>query len=181
MTDKINYMKIDTNQKKFICSAFGLLLILVLSWNLAFKKTWNTLIELRGVDNEMANSDISGKMVMELEKQLTEIRLTHKATQDSLKSELIFKKISDLSVMDRQVKIVQFPEVHLCKLNDYQIETMKLELEGNFTNLVQFIFDLENEPSIGGIASIHFRLDKDLKLDREYLRLDILIQNIKKM
>jgi len=174
-------MKIDTYQKKFICSAVGLLIILALSWNMAIKKTWTSLTELQEVNKEMTASDISEKTVADLEKQLSDIRLTHTATQDPLRSELIFKKISDISEMDKQVKILQFPEVHLTKLNDYQIGTMKLELEGSFQNLVQFIFELENEPSIGGIASIHFWLAKDFKLDKEYLRLDILIQNFKKM
>jgi len=174
-------MKIDTYQKKFICTAVGLLIILLLSWNMAIRPTWTCLTELNEVNKEMTSSDISEKTVADLEKQLSDIRLTHTAAQDPLKSELIFKKISDISELGSQVKILQFPEVHLTKLNDYQIGTMKLELEGSFQNLVRFIFDLENEPSIGGIASIHFYLDKDFKLNKESLRLDILIQNFKKM
>ncbi len=173
-------MRTDTYQKKFIISFAGLILILALSWNLAFRKTWNCYSELKEVNNEMNNIDISEKTVTELEKQLAEIRLTHVAIQDTLKSELVFKKISDLSVMDENVRIVQFPEVHQCSLNDYRIETTKLELEGNFINLLQFIYDLENEPSIGGISSIHFRLEKDYKQDKEFLKLDILVQNLKK-
>lgn len=173
-------MKIDTCQKKFIVSFAGLILILALSWNLTFRKTWNCYSALREVNSEMNNIDISGETVTELEKQLAEMRLSHVAIQDTLKSELVFKKISDLSVMDENVRIVQFPEVHQCLLNDYRIETMKLELEGNFTNLLQFIYDLENESSIGGISSIHFRLEKDYKQDKEFLKLDILVQNFKK-
>ncbi len=173
-------MKFESHQKKLALFSLSLLITLILSWSLAIKKTWNNYRDLKTISTELDNMDISDRMVRELEQQLAKTSLLQNAEADSSQSKLIFKKISDLIDLTGNIKIMQFPEVHRYMLNEYQVETMKLELEGDFFNLLRLIYRMENEHSIGEMASASFKIVKDYKQNKEYLRLIIFIQNLHK-
>lgn len=173
-------MKVQSHQKKLVLLSLSLLAALLLSWNLAVKKTWNSYRDLRVIRTELGNMDSSEKMVRELELQLAKTGLPQEAKADSGESKLIFKMISDLVGRAGGVKIMQFPEVHRCSFDECRIETMKLELEGDFFNLLTLVHRMENDPRIGEMASVGFKLIRDYKQNKQYLRLTIYIQNLHK-
>jgi len=173
-------MKLNSRQKKLIWLLSGFLLILFLSWSMSVKKTWNSYNELKEITASLDNMDISELMVRDLEQQLAQTKLIQSGETDSVSSKLIFKKITDVIDRTGKIRVIQFPEVHRYPVNNYQLETMKIELEGDFPDLLRLIYHLEKEHSIGEMASAGFKLVKDLKLNREYLRLTVFIQNLQK-
>ena len=170
-------MKISTHQKKLILTCAGIIIVLIISWSFAFKKTMVSYMDLNQLESELNDAQLSREQVLRLGTQLKTMRLTHGFAKDSVNSQLIFKRIADLSQQQKSLKIVSFPDVHCHELNKYTIETLQVELEGDYKELAKFILELENNASIGRLVSVGFKLHKDVRTKKEYLRLNVYIQN----
>ncbi len=155
--------------------------MIVLSWTMAFRKTWRNYANLKNMQTELTQAEYSKREVSRLEEKLSAMQQSYGVLADSTDAKLIFKRISDISNNHRGLKIVSFPEIHMQALKKYEVETLQVELEGDYKKLLSFIFDLEKEVSIGKLASLNFKLHKDLRSKKEYLRLKIYIQNSQKL
>ncbi len=173
-------MKTGVQQQRLKLLLPGMALILILAWAMAIRKTWDNYTELKKTETELNGTSISDAAIMELKQQLEKIKSKQDITEGALQPEQVFKKISDLCSRTGNTRIIQIPEVHQCTLDSYQIETMKMELEGSFSNLLRFLYNLEHEPSVGKIASADFSVTRDFKQKKEYLRLTLLIQKFHK-
>ena len=174
-------MKLNVFQKRLIIISLGILVVLVSSWSFAFKKTWVNYAEVQKMRSNLNNAELSQKTIAHLTKQLEGLQVNYKQTPDSSNAKIIFKKISDLSDKHKGLKIVRFPNVHTHQFKKYNIETLEIELEGDFENLLKFIHELETERNIGRIVSSSFDLHKDIRTKKEFLRLTVHIQNTQKM
>ncbi len=174
-------MKLNVFQKRLIIVSLGILVVLVSSWSFAFKKTWGDYAEIKRMESNLTNAELSQKTIAHLTKQLEGLQVNYKQAPDPSTAKIIFKKISDLSDKHKSLKIVRFPDVHVHQFKKYTIETLEVELEGDFENLLRFMHELETEKNIGRIVSSSFDLHKDVRTKKEFLRLTVHIQNTQKM
>ena len=62
--------------------------------------------------------------------------------------------------------------------NGYQVETRVAKLRGSFHGLVQVLYELEYQRSIGRLSSVRFALEEDRKQHRNFLFAYLYLQNI---
>ena len=172
-------MRLDTNQRKLAIWLPGILCIIILSWFLAIKKTITGYSELKYAETELNSIYNPEQTIRELKMQLNDIN-SRLNVSDSIQTDLIFKQIVDISKQTQNISIVQFPEVHYYELDDHLIETFRVELEGNYKSLLLFIYNLEKNKIAGKIISACFKVEKDFKQNKEFLRLTVYIRNFHK-
>ena len=173
-------MRTGAQQQRLKLLLPGMTLILILAWSMAIRKTLNSYTDLKKTETELNGTSISDATITALKQELKTIKSKQDAAEGALRPELVFKKIADLCSRTRNTRIIRIPEVHQYTLDGYQIETMKMELEGSFSNLLRFLYNLEHEKAVGKIASAGFSVVVDFKQKKEYLRLTLFIQKFHK-
>lgn len=64
--------------------------------------------------------------------------------------------------------------------NGYGIQTSIIKLAGTYLNLVQSVYDLEETPAVGRVASLNFVTETDRKTKKMTLHAYIYLQNIER-
>ena len=81
---------------------------------------------------------------------------------------------------DHHSVLREFPEASTAANGDLVVCTNVIVVEGQFSDLLQLVYQLEQKSDLGKIASVYYALRKDRKSKDMALTATIYIQNIKK-
>jgi DNA-binding FrmR family transcriptional regulator len=79
------------------------------------------------------------------------------------------------------ITINDIPEPIKIERNDYEIMTHTITLKGSFHSLVKFLYELEQNWSLGNTSSVKFYTQKEVRTKKKSLYLSIYIQNVKRI
>lgn len=163
-------MKISYKHKNIILCIFLTLLILI-SNQLAFKKTKNKIKTCKNYKEQLMLKDEAPSRIKKLENQLELFE-----SEDQFSSIDLLKTIS-LSCEKNKLKIIHFSKPKEQKEGTYLISNNIITVQGNFINTLKTISKLEE---YGTVKSLKFEKKRNIKTKQYILITNIEFQNISK-
>lgn len=169
-----------TYRLKLIILGVVILVFLIVSYNLALKKTFGLKSQCKEIEARLEQSKNAPQQIAIIKSKLEEINL--KAGDKSIDQinleELIIEHISSYSKQNNLV-LKEYPGIHNYSQQDYTTETCKLTVEGSFIKLLKLAYGIEQNFSYGKVSSLNFNTEKNYKTKKVELLLEIYVQNIK--
>lgn len=165
---------------------FVLILLLVLFFgNYIFKNTLGNTLQLKQDYEELlelsTNEIDYSNLLLNVKTQLSE--LDQLIIDDNIHAgqiqQLILEKI-ELLRKKYAINISRVPAPHQYQQGQYNVVTGVFELEGDYKELLSLIHELESQFSQANLASIQFKLKRNVLYNKKQLYATIYFQNIKK-
>lgn len=165
---------------KFILLGAGIILFLLISYNLAFKKTFSLKNEYKTIESRLEQSKNAPQQIALIKSKLEEIdkKVGGKSIDQINLEELIIEHISTYS-NSNNIVLKEYPGIHYFSQQDYTTETCKLTVEGDFIKLLKLAYGIEQNFSYGKVSSLNFYTEKNYRTKEIELLLEIYVQNIK--
>jgi hypothetical protein len=142
-----------TNKRKNIYLWFSSLLLLLLAHQFSIKKTLN----LRHANQLHQQSVTRATNIDEdIEKYKTQLASFNANAITSYSQENLLELLSTFC-LEHNLLIKGFPEPNQYEESTYDIIVNQIEVEGQFTDIVQLIYDLEYVHKIGSIVSLKYQ------------------------
>ncbi|WP_298537778.1 hypothetical protein [uncultured Algibacter sp.] len=153
-------------------------IILVLCYNLAISNTLNLKKSYESLKQEEISFKNTPKQLSLLKQKqkyydslLNKYHIHGNSIQNNLLKGLnTFSKKHDL-------KVIEFKQPHSFKNDDLTIKTYSFTIEGNYNNLLNLIYTLEQRTKFGEIINLHFERKKNFRLGKNYLQMRVLLKS----
>lgn len=158
----------------------ALLVIGVLLFAVAYKRSFRTTIETRAYINELEVKKSEAVLSQQTIKNLqTEISTVNKLLG---KENVSIEKVQQgfLNFFARKshnLAVQQIEEVYTFDHPDFSINTFRIDIKGDFISQLKFINALEKEFEDARLIHTHFELKKDLVTGKNELITTLLLQN----
>lgn len=166
--------------------SFILIFVLVLFFgNYIFKNTFGKTLQLKQEYEELlelSTTDIDySNLLININKQLEELDklIIDKNFHAGQGQQLLMEHIENLK-SKYKVNITGVPSPHQYQQGNYTVITSVFELEGSFVGLLSLINELETKFNQANLASVQFKLRKNILLNKNELYATVYFQNIKK-
>lgn len=169
-------------KKRLQLLGIGFVLVLFLVYTLALKKTIVAAKDCSAKEEKLALSK-------QLEKKIGALRL-QVAELDNIIGEMpdTSKKVMDLLLenitgfcSENNCILKEIPGTHQAVDANFEIETNFITVQGDFKNLLNLVYLLEQKKKTGGrVASVNFYSKKDFNTKRTALYLTLTVQHFKK-
>ena len=173
---------IKTYKSRFYCLIFGTLIFIFLSYHLAFKKTlceYRNFVKNKNQLELVKGAPIKLRLIEErlkaTEQELSLITETNKNYQINILSKSI------TIIGNKKLKIIDFPDLSSEISDGFTILTQQVTLQGSFIDLLNFLFVISKDPTIGYLRSVALYNQKDIRTGVVTLRMRIYFQSTKQM
>lgn len=158
----------------------GALLLLIVCYIFAIGETVNLYGNNSKTTQKLESLKNAPQQIAGLNKRLNFLnsRVKQYVREDDFEQDDILVSVSDFCKRNR-LKIIEFPKSTLKQKDDIVIETFNFTVEGNFTNLVKLIYDIEVVQKIGRVASLDFETQVDRRTKVKRLTVNIFLQNLR--
>ncbi len=160
---------------------FLLLAILALSviaiYSLAIKRTISVIGEHQDLQQKMELLKDAPGQIAAIETQLNQMEQLVANKEPLDLEQTLLEQVTAFS-QNHHLTLIEFPKTNVSLYQDYQIYINKIVLEGNFKDIVQFIYNAEQQRKTGEIASVQFKSTKDIRSKQKYLYAYLYFQNI---
>lgn len=167
-------MTIKTKNKLLVG---GFVLGLIICYQLAFSETFalkNEFDRLK-VEQELAEN-LPQKLAQlnQKKRQYNELLQSYQISETSLQNNMLqridrYAKINDLVIL-------KIEEPHVYKNQELTSKTYQIYLEGDFSNLLGLIYELEQQANTGQLVNVHFIKNTDYRSNKSSLEMLVLIQ-----
>lgn len=159
----------------------GFAIIFVLAYKFSFLKTIEISHQLKELKEEIkfnSQTTYNKEMLLGKEIYLDSILEKEKRNNSSIQNDLL-KKLNTYSE-DFSFKLIQFQEPHIFSLEDQTVtSSFQFTLEGDYKSLEILLFLLERENNFGKISHFNFTRNRDYRLQKEFLRCKVIVQNVR--
>ncbi len=164
-------------QNRLLLIILGLIFILLLSWNGAFKLTLREYHTIRQL--QISNYSLDGLIIkkQELLNEVTQLNAVLGISDNNNQTELVFEELVNTCKEYEKIRIVNYPELHQIDTNGYLTTTINVVFEGNYFDLLMLINKIESNKKIGKLVSVDLKKIFDFKKKKEFLNLTILLQH----
>ena len=174
-------MKNLSNKIKFYLVLAIAVLLLLLSFNLALKPTFNQANTLAETKQKIEKAKSAPEKIQVAEKQLQEMKEIVGSVENDyyVFQEQLLNTVVALSAT-HNVKIQQVKEPHVATINDYEVQTILINLKGGFSSITKVLDAFERKKNLGKISSVSYDLIQNKRLKVFILEASIYVQNFKK-
>lgn len=167
-------------QQKNIALVIGFLILVWISYVFSFSKTLDLKKRLNTLKNEAALLENSTLKIQQLSKENQYYDSILKAKQISSDKSFQNNLLTTInSYTDTtNVKVVEFKNPHSFRKNGSTMLTYSFSLKGNFNQITQLIYILEQQFKLGKIISVNYTKKRDYRKRKNYLECTILLQRI---
>jgi len=164
-------------QNRLLLIVLGSIIICLLAWNGAFKKTITTYSDVQLLRNSKSLMDQSSLRKQQLTSEINQLNSVLAIGENKIQTESVFEELVTTCESIGNIRILNFPDIHQIDVNGYKVTTVFASFKGDFSDLLALVYKLERNKKTGRLGSIDFKKSKDIKTGEEYLNLTILLQN----
>ena len=170
-----------TWRQKNIGLLAGTLLLALVAWSFALKKTVVLAGDCEEMEAKAALAKSAPEQIVDLKVELSGIdRVLGESYENNEEfQQLLLDKVSDYCQRKKLV-LKEFPQPEARLENDYLVETNRVVVEGRFESLLELVYELEQKERLGKVAGVQFLSKKELRTRKLQLTAAIYLQNIKK-
>lgn len=158
----------------------ALLIVGVLLFAVSYKRSFSKTLELFNYSDELdmkiREGEASQARIRLVQKELFD--LNHLLGKEHITVELVQQKF--LGFFDKYSKglsVKQIDEVYSFDHPDFKINTLKIELEGNYNSVLRFIHKAEKDFSEARIIYVSNHLEKNILTQKNFLITTLLLQH----
>lgn len=168
-------LKLTYKQKLKILPLVFLISLLLVYW-IAIRDTLKIHWELNALKQQMITAGEAPKQLSALSSRLNELnRMSGKSNADQGNDPLL-NFISTHSTASN--KLVNYLPLHFFQNQGYMIETRIGVFEGDYRNLLYFLFELEKNYAVGKVVSVKFETETNVKTEKRRLLMTLYIQSV---
>ncbi|MEZ5199167.1 MAG: hypothetical protein R2764_23130 [Bacteroidales bacterium] len=169
-----------TYKKKLQLIFIGALVMLFVVYHMAISKTLNRRSQCKELQGQLVTIENAPTQMAEIHSELT--RIGKIIGKENNKEDFRQKILEETTKFceNNKIRINEIPEPVVIDKNDYEIYTHTLVLEGDFQNLVRYIYELEQNLELSNVTSAKFYSAKEVRTKQKKLYLKLFIQNIQK-
>ncbi|WP_304145934.1 hypothetical protein [Mesoflavibacter zeaxanthinifaciens] len=167
-----------SKKQKNIVLIIGFVLTLFICYKLAINKTIHQKQQFDNLYKEILLFKNAPKQLSLLKQKevyydslLTKYQLYGSSIQNNL-----LKVINTFS-NDNNLKVVSFLEPHTITKNDLIVKNYEFVVEGNYNDINQLIYQLEQKTKFGEIINLHFEKKKNFRTGRLHLQAKVLLKS----
>lgn len=167
-----------TNKSKNIFALLGFVVVIIMAYHLAIKKT----IELKQEHDKLSQES---ELLKNIPRQLSILK-QKESYYDSVLSKYHLQgtsiqtnllKTINAYATDNDLKVIDFLEPHAIKTENLTVKTYLFTLEGDYSAIVKLIHKLEQETKFGEIINLHFEKKKNFRSGKDFLQAHVMIRN----
>lgn len=167
-------------KQKNIALIFGFILLLWIAHQLSFSKTLELKQQHTVLKEDAYLFENSSQKLRSLQREnqyydsiLKSKRIsTDKSFQNNLLSTI------NTYVDSTNIKVVSFENPHVFQQEEAEILTYSFTLQGNFNQITQLIYLLEQQFKLGKVISVNYLKKRNFRRRSDYLECTILLQRI---
>ncbi|WP_010518704.1 hypothetical protein [Croceivirga radicis] len=170
-------MKLD---KKNIILISGYIVLLIISYQVAIKKTIETYRQHKELDKDYNKHKTLPKKINSIlqEKENLELQRNKlKISQNLSRNGLIEYLSRETEIND--IKIISFNEPHTSIENNQTIFSFTFELKGSFLAMLKLLNKLENSGAYGTISHLQFETKRNFDQNKNELTVKTIVQQIR--
>jgi len=167
-----------TKQQKNILLLVVFFVAIYICYLLAISKTFEQKEQYNTLSKEVLLSQNAPKRLSLLKQKevyydslLTKYQLDGSSIQNNL------LKVINYYAEAHNIKVVSFLEPHTVIKNDLIIKTYEFVLEGNYNDINQLTYQLEQKTKFGEIVNLHFEKKKNFRTGKYYLQAKLLLRS----
>lgn len=167
-----------TARNKNIFLVIGFMIILFVSYKMAISKTMVLIDETKSLKAEellFKNTPKELSLLKQKQKYYDSIFNKHQLNGSSIQNNLL--KTINASAEQNNIKITSFLEPHVEHKDDLTIKTYQFVIEGDYNNLIQLIYQLEQKSKFGEIINLHFEKKKNFRTGKSFLEASVLLKS----
>lgn len=170
-----------TYKKKNRLLLIGAILFAMAVYSFALERTYHTYKDCTALEMQLKLAQDAPQKTITLEKRLAEMdALAGNQRGVGMNVQQVLLGSITSYCQNNNVVLREFPKTIETEEKDLLIETNVFVIEGSFSKLLTFIYQLEQKDKIGRIASLLFQTKKDFKTKSLSLTAMIYVQSIKK-
>ena len=167
-----------TKQQKNILLLVTVFVTLYICYLLAISKTLEQKKQYDSLSKEILLSQNAPKSLSLLKQKevyydslLTKYQLGGSSIQNNL------LKVINYYAEAHDIKVVSFLEPHTITKNDLVIKTYEFVLEGNYNDINQLTYQLEQKTKFGEIINLNLKKLKNYRTGKSYLQANVLLKS----
>lgn len=157
----------------------GFLLSLALAYNLAFSKTFALKKRINIMDEKTSSLEGSTLVPVNLEQRerfVDSILSFNKMKGNSVQNNLL--ELLNTKSESGNFTISDFKEPHTFSENGASTTSYQFTLAGNYDEIEQVIYSLEQEYNFGRIGHVHFEKKKDFRKGKDFLECFVILESL---
>ncbi len=165
-------------KKRFYLLICGSLIFILFCYKLAFKQT---LIEIAIAKENMIKLGTIKDAPIQLElldKRYYEIGGAFRSGQNGNNYEVLLLEKANALIKRSTLKITDLPKTEYFRKGGFVINTQQIVIQGSFVELLDFLYSIERDSTIGNISSVDFSRQKIGKSDLYKVKMKIYFQSI---
>ncbi len=159
---------------------YALLILTVLILFVAYKRVFSTTIETLNYRDELEQKiEFASKSDKEIREQQLRLSVLNKYIGEENNSVEKVQQgfLNFFAERSNGLKVIQIDEVLNYKHPDFEINTHRIVLEGDYSNAIRFIYELEREYNLAKLLNVNFTYSKNDSNSSAKLYTTLLIQN----
>ena len=158
----------------------GTVLLLLVAYWFSFRKTIEARQQNKTLTQQQQQIQSANFTIQQLQKQLAKTKVNESRVLGTFNQTVLFEKVSQFCESN-QLDILTFDEPKIVLTDDYEVTTNYIEVEGSFKSITELVYELEQQLKLGRMASVHYELEYNRKVKRDFLVGQLYVQNIENM
>lgn len=167
-----------SKKQKNIALIIGFISILILCFQLAINKTLQQKKQYNTLEKQellFKNAPKQLSLLKQKEVYYDSLLTKYQLDGSSIQNNLL--KVINAFAKDNNLKVVSFLKPHTIVENDLVIKTYEFVIEGNYNDINQLIYQLEQQTKFGEIINLHFEKKKNFRTGRYYLQARVFLRS----
>lgn len=155
----------------------GIFIVLILSYHLAIKNTFNLHSEFKNLQKEqLVSRQVPKQLAVLKRKDFVYDSILKKMNLNSSSIENDLLRNINTEVKIRNLKLISFNKPHIFIDKKITSTTQSFTLEGDFTNILKLIYKIEQGSRFGKIIHLTFEKKKNYKTNKYHLQATVYLQ-----
>ncbi|WP_417859366.1 hypothetical protein [Xanthomarina gelatinilytica] len=167
-----------TARKKNISLIIGFIVLLWVGYQVAISKTIVLVKETHQLEKEailFKNTPKELSVLKQKQKYYDSLFNKYQLNGSSIQNNLL--KTIHTVAEQHNIKVVHFLEPHIELKNDLTIKTYQFTLEGEYNNIIQLLYHLEQKSKFGEVLNLHFEKKKNYRTGNSFLEASVLLRS----
>jgi hypothetical protein len=168
-----------SQRNKNILLVVGFLLLILIAYNFAFSKTIALKKQVDTLEQKtksLSNYALLAANLEKREKFADSILNKNNINSSSIQNNLL--EFLNILSSDGNFTISDFNEPHTFSENGATITSYQFTLKGNYNEVLQVIYSLEQKYNFGRVVNVHFEKKRDYRKERDYLECSVIVESL---
>ena len=169
-----------TYKKKALYLLITAIVALFIVYKMAIKETVTKKRNYKEIKAEIEKAENAPSIIAGLNKRIEAYnKLLGEQNQQELSVRDLLLNYGTQYCHDTRAILKNFPEPHIYKSSNYEIETNTMVVQGGFIELLKMLYALETNNNFGRIQSVIFQTEMNIRTKQKVLISKLYLQNIK--